>query len=450
MAVPTHIFRAYDIRGVFNRDLSVDLMARIGAAAASYAGENFIVGCDVRGSSPALKAALSAGIMSAGFNVYDIGVIPIGAAFFAVLELKKGDLAYVTASHLPPEWNGVKFCDSSGYYYEPDDIYMIRDLVISGNYRRAGWDAAGRVEDVEILESYVEFLEDLTRGGELKVVLDLGNGATALVAPRIYRDLGFKVFTLFDDIHPGFPGRGSEPTPEALGRLCREVKRREADLGMAFDGDGDRVVFVDDRGRPLLPEQAAIVLLESWGVKGPVVISVDASKILEDYVRSRGGKIIRIPVGHTFMVRTVTEKKALLGVEHSGHFAIGGFSRFDDGILASLKFCEAVVSLGKPISEVVPRAYAMKQAKVRVDDQIKFDVVNTVKDMLERKYGSVCAIDGVRIDGENFWVLVRASNTEPIVRVTVEAEKEEEAERILREYVELVTNIYEKVKFSSR
>ncbi|MCD6357226.1 MAG: hypothetical protein J7L75_01460, partial [Thermoproteales archaeon] len=266
-------------------------------------------------------------------------------------------------------------------------------------------------------------------------VVDCGNGAAALVAPRLLREAGHEVYTLNADVDPQFPGRGSEPTPEGLRELCEEVVRRGAHFGVAFDGDGDRTVFVDDRGRVLTAEQAAIVMLEGMGY-GEVVANVECSMILEELVEARGYRVHRVPVGRTFMIREVSRRGAALGVESSGHYVVWKNLNMDDGLLTLLYFAEAASKLDR-VSEAAPPAYPVVKLKVEVPDEVKFRVVEELAEELASHH-RVETLDGVKVYLEEGWVLIRPSNTEPVVRITCEARSAGRARRLAEEYAERV------------
>ncbi len=440
-----HIFRAYDVRGIFNKDLTVDVMARIGMAIATYAPCTYAVGGDGRGSTPALKRALIAGLIAAGADVLDIGTVPIGAAMYSTLHLGKG-MAYVTASHLPPEWNGVKLSRPGGDLMVGPDIYAIRDLFFDpSRLRRVSYADVGKVSQFDVLPEYTSFLRRQMKSSGLKIVVDCGNGVASLAVPRLLRDAGHEVVCLNCDLDPRFPARGSEPTPEAVSKLRRIVVEEGADFGVAFDGDGDRTLFVDEKGNVLTAEQAGVVMLIG-GERGDVVANVECSMIIDDYVKRHGYRVFRVPVGRTYMVREVVKRNAVLGVESSGHYVVRRNANMDDGLMTLVHFVDSVAYIGKPISEVVPPAYPILRRKLEVGDDLKFEIVNSLKRKLEREYGEVETIDGVRVDLDEGWVLIRPSNTEPVIRVTVEGRSKDAAERLLERFVNMVKEEYKRLR----
>ena len=202
-------------------------------------------------------------------------------------------------------------------------------------------------------------------------------------------------------------------------------------MGIAFDGDGDRVVFVDDKGKILSAEQAAIIML-TGGVKGDVVANVECSSILDKYVESYGGRVYRVPVGHTFMVRKLVEVGAVLGVEKSSHFAVPLNPLLEEGLLTSIYFIESLAKIKRKISEVIPEIKPLKRMKIRVDESKKFKIAEKIKEKIIEKYENVDTIDGVRVNLEDGWFLIRPSNTEPLIRITAEGVNEEKTLEILK------------------
>ncbi len=402
----------------------------------NYREAVYAVGADFRFSSPILKSALIAGLTGAGSSVVDIGHVPIGVAMYSTMHLGYG-MAYVTASHLPPEWNGVKLSGPSAQLMYRDDVYTIRDIFLEGvKWARIG--ETGDYERRDVVPEYLRFMKRVTgsRGG-LRILLDCGNGAASAFVARLLRDLGHEVYTVNCDIDPRFPGRGSEPSPDTLGLTAKLTRELGVDFGVAFDGDGDRTVFIDEKGRILSAEQAAIIMLEGNGI-GNVVANVECSRILERYVGEHGGKVTRVPVGRTYMVLEMRKGGYVLGVESSGHYVAYGNANMDDGVMTLLFFVEAVEKLGRPLSAHLVPMPLRRKLKLEVGDEEKFILVEKLKEDFSARYGRVDTIDGVRVDFEKGWILIRPSNTEPVVRVTIEAEDEDELsklERIAREAI---------------
>lgn len=419
-------FRLYDIRGIYGREITPDVMSRIGLAISHYLQGRYAVGMDIRASSQLLRLALMSGLLSGGSDVIDVGAVPIGAAMYMATH-RGYAAAYITASHLPAEWNGVKLFREGGDPMVGEEISEIKRIFFSQLECRK----PGRYARYEVLPEYEEFLLSKVSSPNLRVVIDCGNGAASLIVPQLLRDAGFEVYALNADPDPRFPGRGSEPTPERLVELREEVVKRKAHFGAALDGDGDRVVFVDDRGRILSAEQTAAVMLEGLGF-GDVVANVECSMVIEELVGAKGYKVYRVPVGRTFVVREVLKRGAILGVESSGHYVTWNACNLDDGLLSLLYFAEAASRLGK-VSQAVPPLYPVCKVKVEVPEECKGGIMELLKEELASSY-AVELIDGVKVKLEEGWVLIRPSNTEPVIRITSEAVKAEDARSLAEKF----------------
>ncbi|MEM4790347.1 MAG: hypothetical protein QXP54_02925 [Thermofilum sp.] len=427
MNLPKHIFRAYDVRGIYGQDLTPEIFLLLGAALSEQFSE-FCTCSDTRISSPALRLSLIAGLLGGGAKVVDAGLGPIGLAIYAAKH-RRYAVGYVTASHLPPEWNGLKLYEPGGRPISLEDLDRLRERVERGVSWRAKREAKVVIEE-SLLNSYSEYLRSLPRAaGNLRVVLDCGNGATSLVVPNLLRELGYEVITVNCDVDPLFSARGSEPTAEATSYLGDLVRRFQADVGVAFDGDGDRVIFYDEKGRPLTPEQAAVVMIKGHNVRR-VIANVECSWLLDRFVKETGGTVERVPVGRIYIIYKSIEGYGGLGVESSGHYVTYEGANLDDGVASLLYFLEAVSALGGPVSSHVPPTPLARRLKLHVGDEMKFVIVERMKERLSSKYRDTTTIDGVRVDLEEGWFLVRPSNTEPVVRVTIEAGDEASLKRL--------------------
>lgn len=358
----------------------------------------------------------------------DAGEGPIGLAIYAAKH-RRYPVGYVTASHLPPEWNGLKLYEPGGRPISLGDLEKLREKVERGVVWRVS--RGSRIDFEEtLLASYVDYLKRLPRaGGGLRVVLDCGNGATSLVVPNLLRELGYEVITINCDVDPLFSARGSEPTPESTSYLGDVVRKFRGDVGVAFDGDGDRVIFYDENGRHLTPEQAAVVMIKGHGVRR-VIANVECSWMLDRFVKESGGVIERVPVGRIYIIYKSLRDSGGLGVESSGHYVAYDGANLDDGIASLLYLLEALSKLGGTLSSHIPPAPLTRRLKLEVGDEKKFEVIERVKEKLTSKFKEVTTIDGVRVDLEEGWFLVRPSNTEPVIRVTIEAANEESLRQI--------------------
>jgi phosphomannomutase len=435
--VNPNIFRAYDIRGVYGKDLDESLMEMIGNAfAACFVKDTAVVGADGRMSSPSLQKAFIEGVVKAGKNVIDVGTVPKCACMY--LAWKKGyESAYVTASHLGSEWNGAKFGHAKGVEFSEDDNFRIRDAAVAGKSRNAK--ARGSISKGDALCAYNDYLASKIRPAKkkLRIVVDCGNGTGGLSAPVILRKLGFRVKVVFGDIDGRFPNRPSEIDEKTLSRLREEVKR--ADLGIAYDGDADRMSLMDDSGRLLGPEAASYLILDELAEvqKGPIIANVECLKVMDEIAKKHKRKLYRIRVGNTFMVHEVGVKKACFGVERSGHFCVPSVLPMDDGIVASIYAASTLSRKVKKLSQIfdeLPK-YPFKRVKVPCPDERKFAVIESLKKSLPKKYPRVNTVDGARVDFSYGWVLLRASNTEPIIRLSIEADDEKKLRKLSTEFL---------------
>jgi phosphomannomutase len=448
--IPAHIFRAYDIRGIFNDDLYPDTMLKIGHALGTYAGErsekSVVVGNDIRTSSPLLSNALISGLLSSGIDVTRVGTTSFGVCAFSGWRLKKDITAYVTGSHLPPEWNGVKLYTGEGIGFSAEENEKIRDIVLEGKGKEVSWSEVGNYHEVDLRDKYIEYITKrfgFVSDGK-KIVLDCGNGSMGLVAFDVMKRVKLKAEALFPTPDPSFPNRPSEPTDASLGALKAEVNRKKADFGAAFDGDGDRVAIVDDRGRMLSADQCGVIIAKALleERKGTVLANVECSMLVERELERLGGNIERIPVGHTFLTMEAKKRNAVLGIESSGHYVIPSFFAFDDAMIIPLKIAEILVKTGKKLSELVNElpTFPKVRKNLQCDDEVKFDAMRVLAERLATEYGAdkINTMDGIRIDlKEEGWVLIRASNTSPLIRVTVEGATEAIKEKLIKKFVEV-------------
>ncbi|RLI99779.1 MAG: hypothetical protein DRP06_02915 [Candidatus Aenigmatarchaeota archaeon] len=431
--VDKNIFRAYDIRGIYGKNLDEETMRKIGCGVGTIMirknlGKEFLIGNDTRDSSEKLSNALIEGITSTGINVTNVGTTSFGVTLFSGWKLKKDVIAFITASHKPFEWNGIKFFDKDCVGFFEEDNFEIRRMVINEDFENS--DKKCLVEKIDMKTEYIEYLKgkfDFEK--KLKIVVDCGNGCTCLVVPELLRKFkNLEVIELFCDIDPKFSGRGSDVQEENLQPLKNKVVEENADFGFAFDGDGDRIGIVDNKGHVLETGQIGTIICENLisNNNGKVIANVENSMALEEEVKKLGGGIIRIPVGHTFMMREALKSKAVFGLEASKHFVIPEYFPFDDATVVGLKICEIISMQGKlsDLAEKV-KTYPNERMKFECNDEIKFTVVENLKNKLSEEYDKIITMDGIRIDFENSWVLIRASNTGPSIRITAEAKTSE-------------------------
>ncbi len=439
------IFRAYDIRGVFPDQLNEELSYKIGLAFGRFLGKGKVaLGMDVRKSSPVLKEGLLKGLIESGLGVIDIGVVPTPLLYFTVAHEKLDGGLMITGSHNPKEYNGVKLCGKNGVClsYETG-IGEVEKLVKGGVVSPK---LKGEVEEKRMEKYYINFVTGSVKFGRpLKIVIDAGNGVAGSVSTRIFRKLGCEVIELNCKPDGEFPNHHPDPlVRENLKQLQAKVKETEADLGIAYDGDGDRVGFVNERGEILENNRAFALIIENvlkTNPGGKIIYEVLASKLVEDVIRKMGGIPVISRVGHSYIQRKMFEEGALLGGETSGHYYFRESNNYDDGIYASVKLAELLSSSKKPVSELessLPEYVTSDETRIYCPDEKKFDVVERLRGKF-RGIGKVITIDGVKVVLENSWFIVRASNTQPALVLRWEAKDKKEFERLekfVREEVE--------------
>lgn len=430
-SISSGIFRAYDVRGLYGQDITPEIFYRIGLAAGHYLltvlkGKTIIVGNDIRASSTPLSYAFNAGLAATGVNVAFTGTTAFGQTLFFGTQKQSGLIAFITASHLPPEWNGVKFYYGDGVGFPEPELMKIRDLALNGQDYSADWRAVGQITMVDATKPYAEyFLSKVSFHQKHRIALDCGGGSMTLSAPSVFTSLGIDVVPVFCEADPLFSHRPSDPKPKNLTALVQKTKDNHCEFGVAFDGDGDRAVIVDDTGRILSADETGIII-GKYGLpkkKGIVIVNVECSKAVPEQLAPLGYTMDKIKVGHTFLTYEAKKQAALLGIESSGHLILPEYFLFDDAIVVPLKIAQILEQQKKTLSTLVKDIpmYPRRKEEIDCSDDQKFIVIEHLK----QKYAhdkNVDLLDGIRINLPNGWVLIRASNTSPIIRLTVEAD----------------------------
>lgn len=435
------IFRSYDIRGIYKKDIDEKTMEGIGNVLGQFADGNFVVGMDMRISSQKLHDALVNGI-TATKDVHDLGLVPIGVAMFYAMN-NKMTLAYVTASHLPKEWNGVKFFHPDGMGFVEEENLRIRNMFLEGKIVKDKKGKMYAADSQKAIEDYKNYLvSKISFKNRLRVVLDCGNGMASIIAPQLFTDSGCEVFTIFDKLDGTFPGRDSEPTEASLSRLMKEVRDKKADIGIAYDGDADRMLLVDDMSRSVNPEQTAYIILSDLLKKenGPIVANVECTKLIDDVALLFKRKIFRCRVGHPYLVQEAKSRGASFGLERSGHFVLPSMAPFDDALAVSLYAVYALSNIGKKLSSLVDEIpkYYFERINFKCPDEKKFYVIQQLKKHT-KAFENVTTMDGLRLDFSDGWVLIRASNTEPTIRITIEGKTQQGFEELKEKFTRMLT-----------
>ncbi len=437
------IFREFSIRGLADRELTDDIVIRIGQAIGAFLKRQekstLVVGRDVRNSSPRISRALIGGLLQTGVQVTDIGQVPTPILNFTV-DLQQADGGImITASHNPAEYNGFKIrTDHILSGNELQEIYRIiqtEDFIppvaaeLSDRY----------VTSFDPLPDYLGQLKSLVQPLSFKVVVDGGNGTNGPIVCQLLRDLGCEVIELYCEPDGNFPNRNPDPTKSgAIADLSAMVCSEGADLGVAYDGDGDRLVLVDEQGNGVLGDQVLMILARDALRQDPakIVYEILCTQALADDIKAHGGEPIMTPSGYAFVHRAMQDADVVLGGELSGHlfFREPGF-RFDDAILGTVKLFSIVKRSQRPLSELVgelPAYFSSPELRIFCPDSVKGQVVEQVKVHYQHDY-KVDTLDGARIHFDGGWALVRQSNTQPKISMRFEARTAKDMETIQSE-----------------
>ena len=434
----TSIFKAYDIRGLVDGELTPDFAFAVGGAFARFLKverepATVVIGEDMRPSSPELAEAFSAGVTAQGLDVIRIGLASTDMLYFAAGKLNLPG-AMFTASHNPAAYNGIKLCFSGARPIGKESgLVTIEKFVNEGS--PVALSQVGVERSQEMLEAYVDHLltlVDLSQTRKLKIVIDAGNGMAGHTAPAVFKRLNAEVIEMYYELDGTFPNHEANPIdPENLRDLQAAVKEHKADIGLAFDGDADRCFLVDENGELVNPSSLTSLIATRELAKHPgstVIYNLISSKAVREIVEENGGIAVRSRVGHSYIKKLMAETSAVFGGEHSGHFYFRDFWRADSGMLAAL---HAIAALGEnelPLSKLLA-PFNRYHSSGEINSTVK-DAVAASKE-IESQYGALPGVeidhlDGLTIVGDTWWFNLRASNTEPLLRLNVEATTEGE------------------------
>jgi phosphomannomutase/phosphoglucomutase len=422
------IFRKYDIRGVVGEDVTEEDVVCIGKGFGTYlraeGRSSVVVGRDCRLSSDRYGELVVEGLLATGCDVVDIGVCPTPILYFAIRHLKREGGVMVTASHNPPEYNGFKLC--SGYdTLSGNQIQKVRQIIEKDGFSVG----SGQVETADAVTPYKDLLlKNIKLSGALRVGVDAGNGTAGFVAVPVLRGLGCEVFDIYCDMDGSFPNHESDPTVvENMQDLIALVREKKLDVGIGYDGDGDRIGVIDEKGDIIWGDQLMIIYAREILSRKPgatFISEVKCSQTLYDDIEKHGGQAIMWKTGHSLIKEKMKEIQAELAGEMSGHmFFADRYFGYDDAIYASCRLLEILDVTGKAISELlsdVPRTYTTPEIRVPCPDHRKFQVVNEVTEYFRQRQ-EIIDIDGVRVVFDDGWGLVRASNTQPVLVLRFEA-----------------------------
>ena len=424
------IFKAYDIRGVYGKELDEQLAYKIGQAAVKLFNSDILVGYDIRLSSPSLVEAMEKGITDSGFNVIDIGLCSTPMFYFAVAFYRQKGGIMVTASHNPKEYNGFKFCRENAFpvSYE-GGINEIERLVNEGNFKLS--DEKGQISKKEISDDYKKHVTSFSgKIGKFKVVVDAGNGMGGLIAPNILKSLGLNIVGLYTELDGTFPNHEANPLKEETTKELQElVIKEKADLGIAFDGDADRVGFIDENGKRVGLDIVTALLGENFLTKKKqkVLYDLRSSNIVKEHIESLGGIAVVSRVGHSYIKKIMREQDIVFGGELSGHYYFKNNYFADSGLIAAVVLISLMSKKNKKLSELVAPLNKYFHSG-EINSTVK-DVDKKLKE-IEKEYGDgkILHIDGLSIYYPDWWFNIRPSNTEPLLRLNLEANVKEKME----------------------
>jgi phosphomannomutase len=444
------IFRAYDVRGIYPTEVNEKIAFKMGKAFGTFNPGKIIVGHELRLSGPSLKKEFIKGLLSTGAGVIDIGLTTSPITMFATRHLKCDGGVNVSASHNPKEYNGFKFYYKYGIpvSYE-SGINKIEKIFKDKKFS----EGRGGLAKKDVIEDYSDFLLSkisIKKHVKLKIVVDAGNGTTGTIYPKILKKLGIDVIELFCEPDGNFPHH--EPNPcktEVLVDLKKKVLETKADIGFAFDGDGDRMAVVDENGKVVYVGVVFSILIDNLLKKQPrskVVYTVLDSKAIDDVIRDKGGIPVVCKVGHTYITEKIIEEDAVIAGEISGHYYFKDTNGADDALFASLKLIESLVTSDKKISDYekeFPKYLSEVSEALRfpVKTSEKFPFIERLKKEFINKGYKIDTIDGVKVIFEDGWALFRPSNTEPIISMSYEAYNENAFKRIKKFVEEVIAKI---------
>ena len=446
------LFGTNGIRGLVNKELTTEMVINIGSAIGTFfEGGKLIVGHDARTSGPMFCSAIIAGLTAAGCDVFFAGLSPTPALQYAIKNHQLNGGIIITASHNPPEYNGIKVIWKDGIEIAQLQETKIEDIYFSNSQKLAKWNKLGSKNDLSGINS--EYIEAIKRHVNLlkivekkfHVVVDAGNSVGGITAPYLLQQLGCKVTTINANIDGTFPGRLPEPRPETLKELSATVKAIKADLGVAFDGDADRSIFVDEKGDIHWGDKTFSVIIKQFLIKNPhekIVTPVSSSTLVKDTVESYKGELIWTKVGSVTVSQTMKKEKAKLGGEENGGVFYGPHQAVRDGAMTTALLLEIMAKTNKKLSSLIEEQpqYYIEKGKVRCIEEKK-------KELMKKLFQSVKKEKTTTIDGIKIWfddksaILIRPSGTEPAIRLYAEAKNKEKAQKLIQEFESKVTEI---------
>jgi len=440
------LFGTNGVRGIANEYINPELAVNLARSLGTYMGSKgtVAIGCDTRISGQMLKSAAIAGALSTGLNVIDVGTVPTPSIQYYVRDYADAGIV-ITASHNPREYNGIKLIAEDGSEFSRDGEKEVEEIYYSGKYSIVSWEKTGSFRtDPGVNEYYIKSIinsvdAETIRSRRFKVIADTGCGAGSVTLPFLLRELGCQVLTLGAQPDGTFPWRNPEPVPEALTELSRLVKMTGADMGAAHDGDADRIVFIDENGE-FINDEVLLAMMAKYILeheKGPIVTPVSSSQRLADIAKDTGVELHWTAVGSINVARKMMEINAVFGGEGNGGLIFPKHQYCRDGGMACAKVLE-ILAGGKRLSELAKDVPQYFNAKTKIPSKNTQITMETVKNEASGAGRTIDTTDGVKIWYEDGWVLIRPSGTEPIIRIFAEAKKQERAEELMQEGLDIV------------
>ncbi len=449
MKVNSEIFRAYDIRGIVDETLTEDGIFQIGRAIGSYilseGRSSILTARDGRISGQRLLNQFHKGVMSSGCNVVDIGEVPTPLLYFSTFKTNISDGVMLTGSHNPKNYNGLKIVINKRSMTS-EKIKKIKSMIEEEVFM----DGSGKLTSLDIKDDYLKVLQEKIKiNSKMKVCLDCGNGVGGVIAPHAFKLLGLEVIELYSEVDGNFPNHHPDPSnPKNLKDLQKKVLETNSDLGIALDGDGDRVGLIDNKGNIIFPDAYMMLLAEDLLRKnsgGSIVFDVKCSTNLEKVIKNFNGTPIMSRTGHSYIKSKIIETNALLGGEMSGHiFFNDDWYGFDDAIYSSLRIIEVLSKKKIKPHEVFnsyPKHFSTPEINLKVLEEEKFKIIDEIKTLINSSGYVLIDIDGIRLENENSWGLIRASNTSPNLVLRFEGKTESDLLEIKNYFKELLSKI---------
>ena len=445
VSVGKKLFGTSGIRGEIGSEVTAELALNVGKSLGFYLGGEgtVVLGYDTRTTSKMLEHAITAGLVESGINIIKLGMVPTPLVGYATEKFSADAGVMITASHNPSKYNGIKLWNNNAMAYTPEQEKIIEDIYLNKKYENTSWDKIGSIEEnSEIKENYIEDLLSLVNiKPGFKVVIDCASGAGSELSPKLFRRAGCDVITLNSQVDGFFPGRNPEPNDANLGSLKKVVKATGANLGIAHDGDADRMMAVDETGKVVDFDKLLALMAAEFG--GTIVTTVDAGLVMDVELEKVGGKVLRTPVGDVAVADAIIKNNASFGGEPSGTWLYPDFCMCPDGLLSGIRLANIVSHKG-PLSKLLSNMadYPNIREKITCSNEEKIIIMKNMEEEMTKAFDDIKEvnnIDGVRLSlNDGSWVLVRPSGTENYIRITLESPSEDKANKMKEICVNLI------------